>query len=129
MIAAGKLDRRITIRRQAQARDAHGEPIKDNLGHPVLEWCDMTTVAASKTDIRDAERIAAQQVGSTVTSRFVIRWSGRVDDLTPRDRLRYPHDDGPEWQIVAVKEIGRREGLEITAAARNDDGRNSRALS
>jgi SPP1 family predicted phage head-tail adaptor len=120
MIAAGKLDRRITIRRQAQARDAYGELVKDELGHPVLEWCDMTTVWASKTDIRDAERIAAQQVGSTITSRFQIRWSERVDDLTPRDRLRYPAISGPEWNITAVKEIGRREGLEITAAARNN---------
>lgn len=117
---AGELDRRITIRRLGAVRDADGEPVKDALGHPVLEWEDMTTVAASKTDIRDAERIASQQVGSTVTSRFQIRWSERVDDLTPRDRLRYPADGGVEHNIIAVKEIGRREGLEITAAARTD---------
>lgn len=117
---AGKFDRRITIRRQAQVRDANGDPVKDGYGHPVLEWQDMTTVAAAKMDIRDAERIAAQQVGSTVTSRFVIRWSERVDDLTPADRLRYPADDGRDHNIVAVKEIGRREGLEITAAVRTD---------
>jgi SPP1 family predicted phage head-tail adaptor len=117
---AGLLDRRITIRRLAQVRDAHGEIVKDALGAIVEEWQDMTTLWASKTDIRDAERIAAQQVGSTVTSRFVIRWSERVDDLTPRDRLRYPAADGRDFNIVAVKELGRREGLEITAAARND---------
>jgi SPP1 family predicted phage head-tail adaptor len=119
-VKAGLLDRRITIRREAQARDAYGELVKDALGHPVLEWCDMTTVWASYTPIRDAERVAAQQVGSTVTGRFEIRWSERVDDVTPRDRLRYPADGGRDHNIVAVKEIGRREGLEITAAARSD---------
>lgn len=113
--------RRITIRRLAQVRDVHGDPVKDGLGHFVEEWQDMTTVSASKTDIRDAERVAAQQVGSTVTSRFGIRWSERVDDITPKDRLRYPAgEDGREFDIKAVKEIGRREGLEITAAARSD---------
>lgn len=117
---AGKFDRRITIRRLAQVRDAHGQVEHNALGHPVEEWQDMTTVWASKTDIRDAERVAAQQVGSTVTSRFQIRWSERVDDLTPRDRLRYPADGGRDHNIVAVKEIGCREGLEITAAARSD---------
>jgi SPP1 family predicted phage head-tail adaptor len=108
---------RITIRRLAQVRDAHGEITKDALGAIVEEWQDMTSVAAVKTDIRDAERVAAQQVGSTVTSRFVIRWSERVDDLTPRDRLV---ERGREYNIVGLKELGFHQELEITAAARND---------
>lgn len=106
-LAAGKLDRRISIVRDVETgRDAFNKPI-------IAEQS--ITVWASKEDIRDGERWAAQQVSAEVTTRFRIRYSSQVADLDPRARIVF---DGRVYAINAVKEIGRREGLEITAAAR-----------
>jgi SPP1 family predicted phage head-tail adaptor len=107
---AGDLDRRISIERATVARDAFNNPVPST-------WLPVATVWAAKMEIRDAERIAAQEVGAEVTTRFQIRWSSTVADVNPKDRLIF---DGRTYGISAVKEIGRREGLEITANARAD---------
>lgn len=104
---AGKLDRRIRLERATESRDAFNNAIKD--------WSTLATVWASKQDVRDSERLAAQEVGAEITTRFQIRWSSEVADISPLDRLVY---EGKTYDIAAVKEIGRREGLEVTAAAR-----------
>lgn len=55
---------------------------------------------------------------ASVTTRFVVRWSPFTRDLSPRDRLTC---EGFEYNIVGIKEgEGRRQWLEITAAARSD---------
>lgn len=109
MIRAGSLDRRIEIQRATESRD--------DLNNVVLTWATLRTVWAAKADVRDGERWAAMEVGAEVTTRFTIRWSPYVADVNPKDRIRY---GGRTYDIVAVKEIGRREGLEITATARTD---------
>lgn len=106
---AGKLNRRITIERFTETRDEFNAALKS--------WATLARVWASKYDISDAERIAAQEIGATLTTRFQIRYSETVADLSPRDRLTL---NGVVYDINAVKEIGLREGLEITAAARPD---------
>jgi SPP1 family predicted phage head-tail adaptor len=106
---AGRLDRRITIERATETRDA--------FNNPVLAWGPLATVWASVEHIRDSERWSAQEVGAAVQMRFQIRYSQAVADVNPKDRLTY---EGREFDIVAVKELGRREGLELTAAARAD---------
>ncbi len=104
---AGTLDRRITIQRKTVLNNAFNEPVET--------WSDLVIVSASKEDIRDSERLSAQEVGAEITTRFQIRFSHVVADVDPEDRLTF---DGRVFAIAAVKEIGRREGLEITAAAR-----------
>lgn len=104
---AGALDRRIIIERAYDERDEFNEPIK--------RWRPLAGVWASKQDIRDAERIASQEVGAEVTTRFQIRYSASVADVDPKDRIIF---EGRVYDIVARKEIGRREGIELTAAAR-----------
>jgi SPP1 family predicted phage head-tail adaptor len=106
---AGELDRRITIERYSSSINDFGEEVG--------AWAAIATVWASKADIRDTERFVAQQVNSTITTRFQIRYSSMLADVNPKDRLTHA---GLLYGIVAVKEIGRREGIEITAAARND---------
>jgi SPP1 family predicted phage head-tail adaptor len=106
---AGFLDRRVVIERAAL--------VTDDFGQDIETWQPIATVWASKADIRDAERVAAQQVGATVTTRFQMRWSSRVRDISPRDRVVHA---GDVYQVVAVKELGRREGLEVTATAEAD---------
>jgi SPP1 family predicted phage head-tail adaptor len=59
-----------------------------------------------------------QRAGETLASksyRFTIRYSSDVADVDPRDRVTF---DGRTYDVQGVKEIGRREGLEITATAR-----------
>lgn len=103
------MDRRITIRRATTTTNDFGETVES--------WSDLATVWAAKEDIRDGERFAAQQVAAEITTRFRTRWSATVADVNPKDRVSF---DGRAYDVVAVKEIGRREGLEITARARAD---------
>jgi len=106
---AGPLDRRVTIERWGAKTNEFGEDI--------VEWLHVATVWASAEDIRDSERYRAQQVGSDVTTRFRVRWRYSIEQLNPKDRIIA---GGRYYNVTAVKQIGRREGLEITAAARSD---------
>lgn len=107
---AGALDRRITLRRFT--------PGAPNAFNEVVDaWNDLATLWASKRDISDGERTAAAQTGASITTRFQIRWSATVADLSPKDQLAC---EGKLYEITAVKELGRREGLEITARAKAD---------
>lgn len=106
---AGDLNRRVALERHGVARDEWNNPIEG--------WGPLATVWASKTDVSDTERLRAAEVGSTLTTRFVIRWSRTVADLNAKDRLTC---EGLAYGIVGVKEIGRREFIEITASARSD---------
>ncbi len=104
---AGKLDRRITLQRASVTTNEYGEEVPT--------WLTLATVWASKKDVSDGERIAAAEVAAEIGTRFQIRWDSSWSDLSPLDRVVY---DGRTYNISAVKEIGRREGLEISAAAR-----------
>ena len=106
---AGDLDRRVTLRRFTVTKDAFNADTKT--------WADLATVSASREDIRDSERVQAQQVGAKITARFKIRYSSQVADLNPKDELVC---EGVTFGIAAVKQIGRRHGLEITATALAD---------
>ena len=104
---AGRLDRRVELRRATTTANAFNEPI--------ATWATLAKVWAEAKPVLDAER---QQAGQTLASksyRFTIRYSTDVADLDPRDRVLF---DGRDYDIAGVKEIGRREFLEITANAR-----------
>ncbi|MCM2506068.1 phage head closure protein [Aureimonas altamirensis] len=102
-------DRRISIQRFNETTNAFNEVVKT--------WGTLATVWASKEDIKDGERFAAGQVSASITTRFQIRYSQTVSSVSPLDRVEF---ENRVYEIVGVKEIGRREGLEITAAARAD---------
>lgn len=108
-IDAGDLDRRITLERYEMTRDEWGNPIEG--------WAELAKVWAAKRDVSDTERLRGAEVGSTLTTRFVIRWSKKVADLNTKDQLVC---EGLIYGVVGVKELGRREYIEITAAARSD---------
>ena len=72
---------------------------------------------AARMDISDGERMRAQEVGATLTRRFIVQSGDLTRDITPKDRLRY---DGKDYEIFGVKETGNRFRLEITAGARVD---------
>lgn len=107
---AGELDRRITIQRYGITYNEDNEPVEG--------FSDLATVWASAQYASDGERVRAAEVGATITIRFQIRYSSTVASVNPKDRVLY---DGKVFDISAVKELGRREGLEISAAAAADE--------
>ncbi len=108
-IEAPKLDRRIILQRFTSTVDAYNEPVKT--------WATLATRWASYEPLSDGERFRAGETAADASARFVIRWSDAVSDLNPKDRLTF---EGVTYQILRVKEVGRREGLEITTSARAD---------
>jgi SPP1 family predicted phage head-tail adaptor len=106
---SAQLDRKITLQRKNWSQDPYGAPVET--------WVVLASVWSAKRDISDGERVAAAEVSASITTRFVIRYDSSWADLNPKDRIAF---DGRVYDIWGVKEIGRREGFEITAAARDD---------
>ena len=104
---AGRLDRRIALRRATVTANAFNEPVET--------WATLATVWCSVVPVSDGERLRAGETLAAKQSRFTIRYSATVAAVDPRDRLLY---EAREYDILGVKELGRREMLEITAAAR-----------
>lgn len=107
MLRAGNLNRRLTLLRPTLAPNGFGESVET--------FAATATVWASYEPLSDAEQRRAAEVGATMTARFQIRLSSQVVDCDPTWRATC---DGRSFDIVGVKEIGLREGLEISAVAR-----------
>lgn len=101
---AGALDRRIRIEQQTTSQDGFGEPI--------VTWAILAVVAAEVRPLRGQERFQAQQFAAEATTRFRIRHRTDLDETM---RILY---DGEEYDIAAISELGRREGLELLAKAK-----------
>ena len=106
----GALDRRVQFMRTSMIDD--GQSVRPGpfapLGRPV--W-------ASKTPVSDGERFRADSVARDMTDRFVVRWSNFTATVSGSDRLVC---EGVTYGVVGIKEVGRREGLEITAGRINE---------
>lgn len=111
-MAAGTLDRRITVRRLT-------EGAQNGFGEPVETWADYTTLWAGRKDVSDTEKVSAGQKDSALLSRFVVRSNSKTRTLTTQDMLSY---DSADWSILGVKETadGRKQFIEITAAKDSD---------
>lgn len=101
VVAAGQLDRRVTIQLRTIGRDATGAAI--------TTWSPVADVWARKLDMlgRDLRAAGAQDFAATTV--FTIRW--RADVKMAENRVSYL---GNTYEIVSVAEIGRREGLELS---------------
>lgn len=104
---AGELDRRIGILRATATADAFNAPVET--------WSEVLQLWAAKRDVSDGERFRAGAMSAERMTRFQIRWSNAANTITPMDRVKF---DGLVYDILAVKELERREGIEITASAR-----------
>lgn len=107
MIEAGRLNRRVTLLRETTAENEFGEYVET--------WAPVGVVWASFTPVSDAERVRSAEVAAMITARFVLRWSALSASLTPNDRLRF---DGRDFNVVATKELGYREAVEVSGQAR-----------
>lgn len=106
---AGKLDRRITIQRKPVTQSDSGQE--------VVTWVDVATVWAEKINVKGLERFAVQQLIGQALMTFRFRWSVTVSEITSTHRILL---DGRDFDITDVREIGRRQGIEIDALARSE---------
>ena len=106
LLAAGNLDREVTIVRTAPGtRNDYNEAVPGDETE-VVRW-------ASVKPAPGFERFQSAETAAQAVTRFVFHWEDGLIRVT--DRLRH---NGREYQISAVEEIGRREGLEVLAVAR-----------
>jgi head-tail adaptor len=116
---AGRLDRHITIQRKSSSYSDTGEPIDT--------WSALAAdKPASVSPVRGEERFSGEQYIARQQTEFRVRWSSDLADLTPLDRIIYPSADAGDpptasiYDVMAVHEIGRREGLQIITARQTD---------
>lgn len=115
---AGRLDRYISIQSKIVTQSDSGEPAET--------W--FTVDAMRPASVRPAAGAERFRQPSTVASEeveFQIRWSANVAAMSPQYRIIYPAMSGEPaerdiYDILAVHEIGRREGLQIIAKRRPD---------
>lgn len=99
MIAAGTLDRKITIERATTTLDDAGTPSET--------WATVATLRAALTTNAADEAIAGSGAVATTTLTFTTRF---FDGLTLADRVTY---DGTAYNLKEIIEIGRRRGLTL----------------
>lgn len=75
-------------------------------------WSEFASVLAEYVPAGGLEYFAAQQVNAQFDAKFRIRW---ISGVVPTMRIVY---DQQNWDILAVGEIGRRDGIEIKARVR-----------
>lgn len=103
---AGSLDRRIVIEAPATVRNTVGEDI--------TTWSTLAAVAARKIPQAGAERFSAGAEQATADVIFRIRYRS---DVTTKMRVV---EGGNRYDITALIEIGRRDGLDIVARTNLD---------
>ncbi len=120
---AGRLDRKITIQRKTVTLEYSGQATET--------WADLVANRwAAVMPLGGDERFAIPEISAKQQVEFRVRWSSNVAGLTPQDRIVYPApaDTSPPtpildtsiYDVAAVHEIGRREGLRIIAIRRTD---------
>lgn len=105
MIRAGELDRKIVIVRQTSGT-------KNEFNEPDMIWQPIARLFAQFRQTSGREFFAAGEVLSERKATFILRWRS---DLLMTDRIQY---SGIDWLISEIREIGRREGLELQAYTR-----------
>ena len=103
----GRLDRRITILQKGSSTDAWNQGAET--------YSALATVWAEVKDPGGSEREEADQKVTVISKVFTIRFRS---DITTIHRITYNSDT---YHITGLAEIGRQEGLRITAVARNND--------
>lgn len=101
---AGKLDRIIVLHASRPCRNEFGETMSK-----------LVEIARLYAEVRQAsgvERFVAQQAVAEVTTLFTVRWR---HDISPICVIEF---EGRFYDVLAVMEVGRREGLVINAKAR-----------
>jgi len=111
VMQAGKLDRRVTFQKATESQSASGAVIQT--------WADAVTVWATYLPESGTEGFREAQEQGWSMARFRTRyWLDADEGPTVKYRLV---SDGVTFDILEVREIGRREGWEFVARARAED--------
>lgn len=100
------MDRRIRLERATSTIDEFGREDK-TWGLLSEVWARVEYGAGNETRLN-------MEVTAEQRRTFAIRW---LDGLLVTDRVTY---ESRAWEILDIAELGRRDGLEITAIARTD---------
>ncbi len=102
MIKAGKMDRKIVFQRDNGTTE-------DAIGHPIKNYQTLRTEWASVEPVSGSEAFkSGRDLGERV-ARFTCHYFA---GLTEKDRISY---DSEYWDIQYIREIGRKELLEVMA--------------
>jgi SPP1 family predicted phage head-tail adaptor len=100
---AGKLDRTIEIQRLSRTVDDYGTETE--------RWAPVASVRAQLVQSSTEEFMRSFGSSSEAATIFRIRYRG---DLLTSDRVTYR---GQAYDVKEIKELGRREGLDIRCVA------------
>ena len=106
---AGKLDRRITLLEPGEAERSPRGGVRRGEPTPHQVW-------AARLDRGGGERLQANTVVGSWQTRFTVRWSQAIREISHTWGLR--DENGRDYDIESVAEIGRREGWWLYAVAR-----------
>jgi SPP1 family predicted phage head-tail adaptor len=115
-INSGQLDRLISIERDTPARDTYGQPISSWSRIGRKRW-------ARYRPLYGTERFIGDQYTSQQQVEFLVRWASDLSDLGTKDRIVYPIGStaaNSVYDVIAIHEEGRREGLRIMTARRSE---------
>lgn len=110
--AAGARDRLVTIQELTESTGASRYPVED--------WDDLTQVYANKYDIDARERFsfAANQTSAPYDTRWTIPYLASMDpEAVDVPKARRLIVKGRVHNIVAAKEIGRKQAIELQTLA------------
>lgn len=104
---AGALNRRISILREGPGTDNGIELIPGALGVVATRWASWKP--ANGSEVFENQGREAKSGGT-----FWLRSDNVTRQITPLDKIDF---DGRVYDVVAVQELGRREGVELIVAA------------
>jgi head-tail adaptor len=115
---AGPLNQRIALQRKTTSYSSSGTPFES--------WTTLVERWSGVDPVTGDERNASQQWIAREQTKFSVRWSPEINDLSPLDRIIYPASaagNSPAsprslYDIIAVHEEGLREQMIILAARR-----------
>lgn len=117
-MAAGELDRRVTIEVATETRDAAGDVIQVAWGPPA-GWSQGGKRWASKRDGRPSEVRGDQEVLRQIDTVFVLRWDQHTSTIGPETHRVLYRDRA--YEIVGLGETREREdGVSLLCCSRPD---------
>lgn len=99
MIRVGELNRLITIKQPTFTQDGTGQEVP--------AWSNLASVYAKVKYDRGREGLSEDVEVNRLSRTFIIYFR---DDVTEKMQIEY---DGDTFDIIAINQIGYREGLEI----------------
>lgn len=109
-LQAGKLDRRITIMAPVVGHSDSGAEI--------VTWSELATTWAQKIERSGNERFADRQLVGSSLCTFRFRWNSTNKQVTTEHQIIF---DGRTHDILDVREIERRAGIEVDCSVRSEE--------